>query len=614
MSLLVQTNADKLIKQCLHNKQSFALIAGAGSGKTTSLISALKIVRSTFGNNLLLNNQRIACITYTNRAIGVIEERLDFDELFAVSTLHSFLWREVKHFNSDIQRIVVQKIIPKKIEKLEGKIGHKVNSQQAIRAKEQIEKLEADLKILENPDKFRYEDTEFSNFSEFSLGHDSVIEIAEHLLNECSVFRSILGSRYPFIFVDEAQDTFTKIIEGMNKLTSGDELPLVGYFGDPWQQIYKNRAGDFCPPDKGIKISKTENFRCSPEVVSILNNFRTDLKQVASGNIASQTGSAELVLIQSEKPESSRNAYSDDQKYRSMKKLNSLIACWGWQDDPQVKVLFLVRQMIAKHMGFNNLNSLFSGKYASMHAKNAFNTGDHYLIRPFVQVIIPLINAYRKTDHKKVLNLLIENSPGFKADGENSKVSLDKMTKLAQSALEDIIQAWEDNTIKDVLLKAHDHKLIKLSDELAQQINRKPQNDNYDETKHKMEKGNWLADKFFKMTTSELHEYWNFISEHTPFSTQHGVKGEEYPNVVVVYDDLEASWHYYNFEKLFSPLSSTKPKESQEERSRKLAYVSFSRAQLNLKVVFFTQNPSIVKDEIINRNLFSKEQIKISTL
>ena len=38
----------------------------------------------------------------------------------------------------------------------------------------------------------------------------------------------------------------------------------------------------------------------------------------------------------------------------------------------------------------------------------------------------------------------------------------------------------------------------------------------------------WLADDFFEMSTQEIAPLANFLHEHTPFSTQHGVKGEEY--------------------------------------------------------------------------------------
>jgi DNA helicase-2/ATP-dependent DNA helicase PcrA len=91
MSERIQTVADQKVASCLSEQRSFAVIAGAGSGKTSSLIEALGLIRTNYGSNLRIQGQRVACITYTKRAVQVISTRLGFDELFVVSTLHSFL-------------------------------------------------------------------------------------------------------------------------------------------------------------------------------------------------------------------------------------------------------------------------------------------------------------------------------------------------------------------------------------------------------------------------------------------------------------------------------------------------------------------------------------------
>ena len=44
------------------------MIAGAGSGKTTSLVKALDYIAKTQGERLKRQSQRVACITYTKVA------------------------------------------------------------------------------------------------------------------------------------------------------------------------------------------------------------------------------------------------------------------------------------------------------------------------------------------------------------------------------------------------------------------------------------------------------------------------------------------------------------------------------------------------------------------
>ncbi|MGC9539742.1 hypothetical protein [Streptomyces sp. UG1] len=62
----------------------------------------------------------------------------------------------------------------------------------------------------------------------------------------------------------------------------------------------------------------------------------------------------------------------------------------------------------------------------------------------------------------------------------------------------------------------------------------------------------------------------HFIDELTPFSTQHGVKGDEFENVVVVVDDR--AWNRYSIGKMLA--GTDKPDRT--ERSRNLFYVCCS--------------------------------------
>ena len=117
MSIHKDTPADLEIKDCIDNSQNFAVVAGAGSGKTGSLIKALSYVRNKLGKSLRAANQQVACITYTNVAVENIKRRTDLDELFAVSTIHGFLWSLIENYQSDIRNTLRDELIPKRIEK-----------------------------------------------------------------------------------------------------------------------------------------------------------------------------------------------------------------------------------------------------------------------------------------------------------------------------------------------------------------------------------------------------------------------------------------------------------------------------------------------------------------
>ncbi len=102
MKTWIESEADIQVRACIDGHRSFAMIAGAGAGKTSSLVDALGRVRDNEGNVLRKHGQRIACITFTKRAVEVIKKRLGFDELYLVSTLHGFLWGLISHFHTKI--------------------------------------------------------------------------------------------------------------------------------------------------------------------------------------------------------------------------------------------------------------------------------------------------------------------------------------------------------------------------------------------------------------------------------------------------------------------------------------------------------------------------------
>ena len=98
-------SVDDEIYSCLDldAPKSFFLFAGAGSGKTRSLVEVLKRFRQNNIHRLRLNGQKVAIITYTNAACDEIKRRLDFDPAFYVSTIHKFSWELIKPHQQDIR-------------------------------------------------------------------------------------------------------------------------------------------------------------------------------------------------------------------------------------------------------------------------------------------------------------------------------------------------------------------------------------------------------------------------------------------------------------------------------------------------------------------------------
>jgi len=613
MNEKVETKADIEVRARIDAHRSFALVAGAGSGKTTSLIDALAHVRAREGKQLRQNGQRIACVTYTKRAVEVIKTKLGFDELYLVSTVHSFLWEQMSRFHDDIRDALRLGRIPALIHK-ERKKDAGGSSRTAIDARAKVERLEKELAGLGSIPEFKYSDLKWGDYSTGRLGHDDIIEIAAYLFERNATFRRIVGLRFPYIFVDEAQDTSPGIVAGLNRVCEGEGLPIVGYFGDPWQQIYDGSIGNFIPPNDEEPITKIENFRSSKSVIRFLNAFRGDVEQYPAGKNEECEGSVIIRLVQAEIPELDKNRYSDLQIQRASLQLDAALADWKWDKRGDVIKLFLVNQMIARRMGFFELNRLFSGDYASTRSKEAFEKGEYFLLTPLTRTIYPLVVAEKAKDSRAIIDILRRDSPAFAADGINAAKSLKSMIDISRGLVERVSELWSSGTIGDVLRFCAQNQIIMASDSLLDQIGRAPRNEDYDEALHVLDKGDWLADALFAMKTDQIEPYASYVAKNTAYSTQHGVKGEEYSKVLVVYDDVEAAWNDYNFGKTLTPTTSGKPTAGQLDRGRRLAYVSFSRAIEDLRVLFFTRNPVSGKQELIDRKIATAEQIEIVSL
>ncbi len=514
MGPIIETEADAKVRKCLDDRRSFALIAGAGSGKTRSLVDALGRIRDREGTSLRKHGQRVACITFTNRAVEVIQTRLGFDDLYLVSTLHGFLWAQISRFHDDIRYALRESRIPALIEKAKGD-DNGGKSKKALKARAKVERLTAELATLDEVKAFTYADTQFSDYPKGEIGHDDVIELATYLFAENATFRRITGLRFPYIFVDEAQDTFVGIVAGLNLVCSEPGLPIVGYFGDPWQQIYDRTAGDFSPPEGGEIIAKTENFRCSVSVIRLLNAFRSDVEQYPAGKNKECEGSVEFCLIEAEAPTEPRNRYSEAQVDRALKRMDAALAEWGWSGDDEVVKLFLARQMIARRLGFAELNRLFTGDFASTRTQDAFEAGEHFLLRPFLTTICPLIAAQEKGDGRKIIDLLRLNSPAFAVQGMNAEKSLKSMVETSGALVAQLRALLATDTIGAILRFCVDKQIIDTSKRLCEHLDRAPRTEVFDEELHEIDKGDWLADSLFKMKPESVARYAEYFASNT---------------------------------------------------------------------------------------------------
>lgn len=638
------TQADMDLRNCLRNvpPRSFIMKAGAGSGKTTSLIKGLSSVIQIHGDNLKKTRQRIACITYTEIAAGEIWRDVGSNPLVHVSTIHSFMWLLAKPFQNDI-RIWVSGRIVEKIDVLEEKratYGPRVQQRTKDKDARDLERLRRQSELIATVKGFRYGTG--SNYAKGILGHDDILKLVTYLISERPLFRTLLARQFPFVFVDESQDTTPAVVQALKAVEREPGVTFcLGFFGDPMQRIYVTGTGQVEAEPTWIDIPKPENFRCSTKVLNLANAIRRDGDDLVQtpgqrlgpeGIIPTPEGSAHLFILPADETRDANLA-----RVREWMATRTGDDYWRPGDDDQarVKLLVIVHQMAAKRLGFGNLYAALNSKAPSAF-KDGFLDGSTWPLSPCVNFLIPIAIAHTNGQQLEVMRLIREHS--LLLDKESlAEASVADRLKVLSELVTSITAGIVGNsgaTIGDLLKQVNSSDLLVLDSRLVSYLDPNAvlpvqpgpeageNNDDDVQEDGETDKEMTSMDAFLGCPASQLLPYHTYISERSPFWTQQGIKGAEFDRVLVVLDDAESNHSQFSYEKylgLEEPSDNDQKhmdagEETTMDRTRRLFYVSCTRALKDLAVVLFTANPEQAEDHIRQLDLFEVEAIHTGTV
>ena len=117
----------------------------------------------------------------------------------------------------------------------------------------------------------------------------------------------------------------------------------------------------------------------------------------------------------------------------------------------------------------------------------------------------------------------------------------------------------------------------------------------------------------------ELEKYSSYVTDNTRFATHQGVKGLEFPRVMVIMDDAQARGFLFSYEKLFGAKAQSDTdvknkrdgKDTSITRTARLFYVACTRAKKSLAVVAYTENMESVENTALSNGWFSEDEIYI---
>ena len=288
----------------------FKVTAGPGAGKTHWLINHIKNVLAH--SDRLGKCGKIACITYTNVGVDTIVRRLGLTTKgVEVCTIHSFFYNNIvkpylwliaddEGFNLDF------------LKGEDDRFDFSYPTLEAIKKESNQQYAKDDLlkfairnarwRIDEHGDivckpkramKANARGTFLSAktylaykkqaWAKGLMHYDDVIYFAYRLFEKIPFIQEVVARKFPFLFIDEFQDSHPIQVGLIKKLS--ERGSIIGVIGDPAQSIYQFLGADVTqfntftlPHLQEYVISG--NRRSTIKIVDFLNSIRGDLQQV----------------------------------------------------------------------------------------------------------------------------------------------------------------------------------------------------------------------------------------------------------------------------------------------------------------------------------------------
>lgn len=626
---VVEGNIDVLdefqqIMNHIRNGDNFLLSGGAGSGKTYTLVQVIKQCIEDFPTS------KVACMTYTNAAVKEIEERVIHKNL-NVTTIHDFLWDNIKHFQKELKQSLIVLANDDLITRINISSVNPVPNDFFVGLEKGIQ----------------YK--EYLRLQEGIISHDELLIMANHLFQTCPKLNDILKDRFKFIFVDEYQDTSKLVINiFLEHFEQSNKKNITGFFGDTMQCIYDNTIGNLDAYKGGEdgevrEVKKQQNRRNPKLVIDLANRLRQDgLIQTESDDKNAPNMNEEGALKVGE----IQFLYSENNNIQVVKKHLS----WDFSDSKNTKELNLTHNLIADKAGIRNLMNIYDSdgiiKYKNRVRKYIKDNGidedfsdmtfgevSDFLVgvsptngmQQFIDENLELYEVARNQNWDIFSKIYVDKDQLLddkkqSADNKNKKGSKRDALIRHLFKIENNIFLYSNKQYNEFLrvtdyrfniLKIEDKKVLKANIESLSYVGEKTIEEVINEANangiclidEKLERFMTEKEYLFKRVKNikykEFQKLFIYLEGFTPFSTQHKTKGAEFDNVLVILDN--GNWNDYNFEYLmddniYNTLTPAKKKSYPRilSRTQKLFYVCCTRSKEKLAIYFNSPSEALI--------------------
>jgi DNA helicase-2/ATP-dependent DNA helicase PcrA len=301
-----------------------------------------------------------------------------------------------------------------------------------------------------------------------------------------------------------------------------------------------------------------------------------------------------------------------------------------------VKTLALEHLMSARRFGFVEF---FEPLWAIDNLRTSLLQGAGAGLGFFIRDVLPLVKALRANDRFGATAIIKASSPlldraALRAAGSNqvaqlgrAKAACDGLLALiteqseitAQAVLEFVAQAGLF-VIPETLAPfvPGDTKAVATEDNARQSDQMESAEEGEaEEEDTSPELSAWS--KALEAPLSQIERYDLYVRGQSQFGTHQGVKGLEFPRVLVVINDDEARGFLFAYDKFFGTKEKSKAdleneaagRETGSDRTRRLFYVTCSRAEKSLAIVYYSPDPALARNAILQYGWFDEGEVEL---
>jgi DNA helicase-2/ATP-dependent DNA helicase PcrA len=241
----------------------------------------------------------------------------------------------------------------------------------------------------------------------------------------------------------------------------------------------------------------------------------------------------------------------------------------------------------------------------------------------FADKVLPLVKSMQADDQFSASRIINKHSPLLTKERVKASINPQEEIARARQAVNSLCDLWddgEDPTLLSILKDVYRSGLFKVPEMLEPIAARQGEDSDsvQDDADADLIIDAW--DNALQCKFSEFEEYVRYISDQSRFGTHQGIKGLEFPRVMVILDDGEARGFLFSYEKLFGAKepsatdlkNESDGRETSVDRTRRLFYVTCSRAENSLVIIAYTKDPNKVKKHALAQGWFTEEEIILS--